>query len=351
MHDTFYRRCFQLAIAALLAYGVYLVLAPLLRMLLAAVVLAFMLFPVHERLTRALRGRRVLSAAVITALTPFLVLAPLTAVGVAFAEQVAKLVAYLRGVSFLSTSQFLDHAEGYPLVGPAVSWSREHATVSVTQVQGWLTEGLQGLLKTAAATGGQVALGVFGTLLGFFMMLFVLFFLLRDGRDMTAGLVPLIPVERRRREQLLKYLGDVTRAVVFGSVATAVLNGIMVGAGFAFVGLPAAVVFGVIGLVASFLPGGSALVLAPAMLYLAADDRWGAAAFMAGWLGVLTVVENILRPLLTARHAEVSTLALFIGAIGGAAAFGILGLVIGPVLLSFVVALARFAQQPRPADA
>ncbi len=69
------------------------------------------------------------------------------------------------------------------------------------------------------------------------------------------------------------------------------------------------------------------------------------------WIGIVAVSDNILRPILTARHAEVSTLALFIGAIGGAAAFGIIGLVAGPVLVSFVLALARFSQETPPADA
>ena len=86
-------------------------------------------------------------------------------------------------------------------------------------------------------------------------------------------------------------------------------------------------------------------MLIPAVLYLAFSGRWGAAIFLACWTAALWIVENVLRPLLTAQQVEVSTLAIFVGAIGGAAAFGILGLVIGPVLLSFAVALVRFAQE------
>jgi predicted PurR-regulated permease PerM len=86
------------------------------------------------------------------------------------------------------------------------------------------------------------------------------------------------------------------------------------------------------------------VVLIPAVLYLAFSGRWGAAILLACGAAALWIGENILRPLLTSHHVEVSTLAIFVGAIGGAAAFGILGLVIGPVLLSFVVALVRFAQ-------
>jgi len=179
----------------------------------------------------------------------------------------------------------------------------------------------------------------------------MLFFFLRDGRSIVTGLTRLIPAEPARRAQLLKYLGEVTRAVVFGSVATALIQGVIVGIGFALVGLPSPVVWAVVATLAAFLPAGSSIVLIPAVLYLAFQGRWGGTIFLACWIALLWIAENLLRPILTAHHAEVSTLALFIGAIGGAAAWGILGLVIGPVLLSFVVALVRFAHESVPASA
>ncbi|HUJ53760.1 MAG TPA: AI-2E family transporter [Steroidobacteraceae bacterium] len=348
---NFYRRCFQVVTAAFLGYALYKVLAPLFGMLGWAAVLAFILHPLHERLTRRLKGRGSLSAGILTVLTPFLVLAPLAVLGVVFAGQVAHLLTYLRGQApSVSYTDVLNRLSQYPLIGNVVGWVRENASVSVEQVQGWITEGVQTVLKTAATMGGDVALGVFGTLVGFFMMLFMLFFFLRDGRTVVESLTRLIPVERARRAQLLKYLGEVTRAVVFGSATTALIEGVIVGIGFAIVGLPSAVVFGVLAMIAAFLPAGAALVLVPAVLYLAFAGRWGAAIFLACWIAVLWIAENLLRPLLTAHHAKVSTLALFIGAIGGAAAYGILGLVIGPVLLSFVVALVHFAQESLPAE-
>ncbi len=351
MFSDFYRRTFQLAAAAILLYALYQVVAPLRGVLGWAAVLAFILHPLHERLSRALRGRRALSAGILTGLTPFLVLAPLAALGVVFAGQVARVIESLRGRSFLSYSEIVDRLAGYPLIGGAVSWVRDNASVSADQVQGWMTDSLQTLLKAAAAAGGNVALGVFGTLVAFFMMLFMLFFFLQDGAAILAALTRLIPMQHERRERLLKYLGDVTRAVVFGSVATALVQGVIVGVGFAIVGLPSPVVFAVIAAIASFLPAGAAIVLIPAVLYLAFAGRWGAAIFLGCWTAMLWIVENILRPLLTSRHAEVSTLAIFVGAIGGASAFGILGLILGPVLLSFAVALVRFAQESTRAGA
>ena len=351
MDSPFYRRCFLIAAAALLGYALFELLSPLRTMLGWAVVLAFVLYPLHEWLTRKLKGRSALSAGTITALTPFLVLAPLSVLGVVFAGQVARLIERLRGASFLSYPELVERLAGYPLIGGAVTWVRENAGVSAEQLQSWANESLQALLKSAAAVGGNVALGVFGTLVSFFMMLFMLFFFLRDGRMLLSGLTRLIPVEREHRKQLVNYLIAVTRAVVFGSSVTALVQGVIVGIGFAIVGLHSPVVFGVLATIAAFLPAGAAIVLIPAVIYLGVTGHWGGAIFLACWTALMWVAENILRPVLTSQRAQVSTLATFLGAIGGAAAFGILGLVAGPVLLSFVVALVRFAHERLPADA
>ena len=323
MHSTFYRRCFLITLSAILAYGLYALLMPLRSVIGWAAVLAFILYPLHERLARRLKGRSGWSAGILTALTPFVVLAPLSIVGVAFAGQVGRLIAYLRGASFLSYEDLLNRLAQYHYISGVVAWVRDNTVVTVAQVEGWMTESAQSLLKSAATTGGNVALGLFGTVVGFFMMLFMLFFFLQDGRAMIEGATRLIPVEPQRRAQLLRYLGDVTRAVVFGVLA----------------------------IIAAFLPAGAALVLIPAVIYLASIGRWGAAIFLACWTAGMWILENVLRPLLTAHHAQVSTLAIFVGAIGGVAAFGILGLVLGPVLLSFVVALVRFSQENTAAGA
>jgi predicted PurR-regulated permease PerM len=350
MQSSFYRRTFQLTTAAILGYALYRIIVPLREEIGWAAVLAFILHPLHERLSRSFRGRRALSAGLLTGLTPFLVLAPLALLGIAFAGQVAHLITYLKGRSFISANDLLERLSAMPVIGGPVSWARDNVAVSAEQVEGWLTDSVQTVLKSAASMGGDLALGVFGTLVGFFMMLFMLFFFLQDGHAMLRSLERLVPLGREQRQRLLKYLGDVTRAVVFGSVATALINGCIVGVGFAIVRLPSPLVFGVLAAIASFLPSGSAIVLLPAALYLAVAGRWGAALFMLLWTLGLWVAETVLRPVLTSKRAEVSTLAVFIGAIGGVSAFGILGLILGPVVLSFAVALVRFSQESLPAD-
>lgn len=348
MYSSFYRRTFVIATLVIVSYLLLRVLEPLDGALGWAAVLAFLLLPLHERVTRRFKGRAALSAIILTSLTPFFVMAPVAMLGVAFAGQVAVLLNYMRGHTLLSYPELLQRLEGYSIIGSIVRWARDNAPISAEQVQGWITDGAQTVLRSAAAMGGSVALGVFGTVVGFVMMLFLLYFFLKDGRAMLAHLTRFIPIEPARRAQLLQYLADVTRAVVFGSTATALVQGIFVGVGFAIVGLPSPIVFGVLATIAALLPAGAAVVLIPAVLYLAAVGRWGAAIFLAVWTAAMWVVENVLRPVLTAHRAEVPTLAIFVGAIGGASAFGVLGLVIGPVLLSFAVALVGFAEEEQP---
>ncbi len=344
MYSNFYRRSFAIATTLILGWAALQILRPLWATLMSAAVLAFLLNPLHERLTARLRGHGSASAGILTALTPFCVFAPIGIMGVVFARQVANIISTLSGTT-LTYPALLQQLEAIPVVGGAVQWIRDTAPVSATQIKDWLMEGAQTMLKSAASMGGNFALGIMGSLVGFFMMLFLLFFLLRDGRAMIERLTSFIPMEPRPRARLLEYLGAVTRAVVFGSVATALIQGVLVGVGFAFVGLPSPVVFGVLATIAAFLPAGSAIVLVPAVLYLFFDGRWGAGIFLAAWSAGIAVLDNVLRPFLTARQAEVSTLAVFVGAIGGAEAFGILGLVIGPVLLAFIASLLQFSRQ------
>jgi predicted PurR-regulated permease PerM len=346
MYSRFYQRSFLIATAALLGYALVRMLDPFWGALGWAAFLAFLLNPVHTWLTRKLHGRAAASAGVIVALTPFFVIAPLTILGLIFASQLTALIEYLKERELTSYPELLAQLERFPLLGRLVTWIRSEVSVTAEQIQEWAAGGAQKAVEAAASVGGNVVLGVAGTLVGFFLMLFLLFFFLRDGRVMLAHVGNLIPMNVQRRQGLTKYLGEVTRAVVYGSALTAVIQGILSGIGFAIAGLPSPVVFAVLAGICAFIPAtGTGLVLIPGVLFLALSGRWGAAAFLAAWSVGVGFSDNLLRPFLTAQRAEVSTLAVFVGVIGGVSAFGFIGLFIGPVVLSLIVALLRFGEE------
>jgi len=212
-------------------------------------------------------------------------------------------------------------------------------------LQSWAVSGAQGLLRGMAARGSKLVLGAVGTIVGLALMVFLLFFFVRDGADMAATARKLIPMREDRKALLLEYLSTVTRAVVFGAGMTALIQGALVGVAFALIGLEAPLVFGVLAVLFALLPvGGSAFIWVPAAAVLALQQRWGAAIFMVVWGALLVgTVDNFLRPLLISGRAQVATLTVFIGVLGGVAAFGAIGLFLGPVVLALIIALIRFA--------
>ncbi len=345
--SPFYSRLFAVAAAAVLGYLLLAILAPLRDALGWAIVLAFMLHPLHQRLAGRLKGRRALSAGILTTATPFVILAPIALLGVIFVEQSVGLLRYLHRHPFIGFPALVERLKHLPLVGSALDWVSRHVPIQALDVHTWFTGASTALLKSAASASGNVAFGLFGTVISFFMMLFLLFFLLRDSDKFLKQLVALVPLPAERRDPLLRYLGEVTRAVVYGSTITAIVQGLLVAAGFAIAGLPSPLVFGVVAMIAALLPAGAMVVLVPAVLYLLIQAHWGWAIFLAVWGAGIVLVENVVRPLLTAHRANVSTLAVFVGAIGGVSAFGVLGLILGPVLLSFAVAIVRFLTEPR----
>jgi predicted PurR-regulated permease PerM len=195
--------------------------------------------------------------------------------------------------------------------------------------------------------GGQVFLGALGTVANFTVMLFVLFFFLRDGERIAEAALRLVPLEEPRKQRLLHHMQGVTRAVVFGTAATALLQGLLVGIGFVIAGLPSPVVFGVLAAVLSVVPfGGTALVWGPAVVWLFVDQRYGYGIFLAAWgAAVVGLADNFVKPLLISGRAEVPTLAVFIGVLGGLAAFGLVGLFLGPLVIALAIALLRFADE------
>jgi predicted PurR-regulated permease PerM len=339
----FYTKAFFIALAALVLYGLLLVLQPFAGSMAWAVFLAFLLSPLHRWLTRRLKGRNGWSAGIITGVTPFALLTPLTLLGLAFVDQARALVNYIQSSNFRIDGSTFANLEQYPVIGPVARLAREQLSVSGTDIQEWLINSAQAMFKGVASVGSGVLLGALGTLVGFFFMLFLLFFFLRDGPSMFDRLQRLIPVPEEHREQLFDHLASVTRGVFYGIGLTAICQGVLVGIGFAIAGLASPVVFGVLATILALLPaGGAAIVWIPGMLYLGATGSWGMFTFLLIWGVIVSTSDNFLRPILVSRYAPVSAFTVFVGVVGGIAAFGAIGIVVGPVFLALVAAILDY---------
>lgn len=352
VRDRFYARTFALVTTLLLGIALFKIVQPFFGPLLWALFIAFLLNPLHTWLTPRLKGRAQLSASLLTLLTLIVVLGPLTALSAAFAAQVGDLLQAAQSTVADQTRNNVFDLTNVPWVRQGLGWLDTTFDVNLAQVRGWIIGGSRTVLQSLASLGGRVFLGAIGTAFGFVLMVFMLFFFIRDGEEMVATTRELIPMSRHHKAKLFDHLAAVTRAMVYGTGLTALIQGTLVGIALVVVGLPSALVFGVIAAIAALLPfGGTAIVWIPAAIVLAAQGRWGAAIFMLLWGTLLvSLVDNVVRPMLVSGRAPVGTLTVFIGVLGGIAAFGAIGLFLGPVVLALIIALIRFALELRRAE-
>jgi predicted PurR-regulated permease PerM len=203
--------------------------------------------------------------------------------------------------------------------------STPHFVVLLGQFLVWARTGL-------ISVGIAVGQGITQVLLSAFLA----FFLLRDASVLGDRLE--IAVERLaggRGRHLLKVAGDTVRGVIYGILGTAIAQALVAGLGFWIAGVPGAVLLSVLTFFFAVIPFGPPLIWIPASLWLFAQDKPGLGIFLGLWglLGVSSV-DNFLRPYLISQGSKMPFILIFCGVIGGALAFGLVGVFLGPTLLA-----------------
>ena len=339
------RRWFTFGTVIIVLLAVWMILRPMVMAIAWAAILAFLLMPLQLAFTRRLGGRATLVAGILTGLTPIAIFVPLVLIGLSFAGQVAGLTEILqRNPALFDISNWLDAAQ-HPRTAGLFAWLNTRFDIQLAEVQEYLHQGVQTWASALAKSSGKVFLNTAGMVVRFFLMLFILFFILRDGPGWFARLASLLPLDDEKRVALFTRLGKVLRAVVYGCGVTALLQGTLVTIGFAITGLSGSIVFGVLASVLALLPfGGAALVWVPGMLYLFATGSYGFGIFLLAWGAVVSLSDNFIRPVIISRYTPVPTLLVFLGVIGGVGAFGPIGFIIGPVFLVLATELLRYAE-------
>lgn len=345
--DLFYARTFALVTLLVVGLLLWRLVSPLLVPLLWAAFLAFLLQPLHRALTLRLGCRPGLSSLVLTVVTVVLLLGPMTGLVAAFATQVVDLLEAAQEFASTDLNSSSDLLR-LPVLGRVLAWVSEVTGVSGQQLQELTAASARAAVRYLGPLGGRLFMGALSTALSFAITIFVLFFFIRDGRRLTNVARGLIPMDEEDKRRLFEHLAGVLRAVVYGSGLTALMQGALVGIGFWLVGLPAPVVFAALAIVFALLPAaGTPVVWVPAVVALLLQQRWGAALFLLVWGVMLSTVDNVVRPYLVSGRADIGTLAVFIGVLGGVLAFGAAGLFVGPFLLALVIALTRFTLEMR----
>ena len=321
--DRFSRLLFY-ALVIFVGYLAYQVVSPFLGPLAWAAVFAMMFYGVQVELTARFGPNR--AALVTTLLAGVLIVAPAVLLVSVLASEVPQVIDYVKQLSVSAPAQI---ERVWEVIRNRVPFSLPEDPMMLIQ------EGVQRVLAVVAPAAGGVVADMLGVLGSLFVMLFALYFLLRDGEAIGRQIRNLLPLAERERERLITETRDLVIASVGAGLLVAAAQGLISGVAYWLLGVKGPVVWGAATAFCSLIPlVGSALVWVPVSLWLllGGEVTRGVILLIVGIVGI-GLVDNILRPLVLAGRTSASGLVVFLGILGGASAFGFIGLVLGPIVL------------------
>ncbi|AEI67610.1 AI-2E family transporter [Corallococcus macrosporus] len=335
MADT--RRWSNFVFAGLFALALILfsrILLPFLMPVLLGGFLVVLFMPVQDYLSHKLRGRKSLSAGVSTVIVFLLILAPLALVGWMVARELFTLVGQAQG---LLAQGHLRHpllaglpldVEHYLRLG-ADGQDVERAILSAVT-------GGAALLRDVAAAGTDLVINMF-------LMTVAMYYFFLDGRRLVAEVTRLIPLDKRYFEAFAREFTDVAYAIIYGNTVTALIQGAVGFVGLLIAGVPHAGVWGAAMVLVALVPvGGTALVWGPIGVVLIAANRVSEGVFLLAWGAFLVgSIDNVIRPRLCGSRMALHPLLVFLSMFGGLAVFGMMGLLVGPLIASIFMAMVR----------
>lgn len=321
--------------AALIVYLCALVLSPFLQVIGWSAVLAIAFFPIHQRLVR-LTGRVTLSAIICSILVVVVILIPLLLLTALAVDQ------------FITLKGYLDErfSEGFSLTAigplrPLYDWVTARFDLAQGEIEDWITDHGSEIGRTMAEYSLSIATGLTNLIVSFVFIIFATFLLFRQGEPIVRRIPELLPFESTRSQAMLSRIQDVIYASVYGVLVIALLQGALCAFMFWILGVPSAALWGMVTILTSVLPVvGAAAVWVPGTIYLVFAGSWGKAIVLAIW-GTLVIsgVDNFLRPRLVGGRVGLSELVMFFALLGGLRVFGVLGIVLGPVLFAIAASI------------
>ena len=334
-----FEQLLALALLILLLLGSYLVLRPFMSALLWAALLCYATWPLFIRLSGEMRGRRGAAAILMCVILALLVVAPFVFVGVSLGDNVARLSTAFHAALAQGLPPPPAWVAGLPLIGEKLESFWLHTVNDITTVTEPLRQHVPEMSKWLL--GRSVALG--NGILQLSLSIFILFFLYRDGEALAKRLDnAVLRLGGERARSLLHLAGSTVKGVVYGILGTAIAQGILAGIGFVIAGVPGALLLGLATFFLSVVPVGPPLIWLPAAGWLYYQGETGMAIFIVIWgIAVVSSVDNFLKPFLISQGAAMPFILVLLGVLGGLAAFGFVGVFLGPTLLAVGYSLAR----------
>jgi predicted PurR-regulated permease PerM len=331
------------ALVIALFVGLYLcwqMLLPFLNVLLWAAVLVVVFQPVHRRLVARL-GSPGLAAGVSTLLVVVTILGPVSMITVAVVDEIRDTA------QRLESNPIRLFSFDSPLFGPVLRWIDQYIDIERFQSPTFVREHLEQWTGAIANSTIGVVGSAVGVIVQMLLVVFTMFYLFRDGAALRRAVEDMLPLEYSQTRDVLGRTREVIGATVHGVIVIAMIQGVLGAFIFWALGLPSPLLWGVVMFLLSMIPmAGAFLVWAPAALFLALTGAWTKALVLVGW-GVLVVgtIDNVLSPKLVGQRTRLHELLIFFSVLGGLEVFGVLGLVLGPVVVAITLALVEMVRQ------
>jgi predicted PurR-regulated permease PerM len=304
---------------------------PYLTTIVLAFVLATVFYPMHRKLNVGFGDKGAFSALISTIIVINVVVVPIAFLVTLLIDEVRN--SYFSMLSGDYSLSWLGNINGFvqdkfPFLGFDVSRYTE-------QAMSWV-------LQNASAVFSSVASGGITLLLSFL----TIYYFFKDGEKMKQYIMSVSPLVDKYDKQIFDKLGLAVMSVIQGSLTIALIQGVLAGVGFLIFGIPSPIFWGAVAAFCALVPSvGTALVLVPAVGYLVVTSHFAAALGLAIWGAFLVgFIDNVLSPKLIERKMEIHPLLILFSVLGGIQFFGVMGFVLGPLVISLLVALIDIYQ-------
>ena len=329
---------FFLVVFTGLIYLTYILFSPFLVALFLALVLVVVFSPAHTKILKLLKGHRPLSALLSVVIVVFAIMVPFSVIITLLFQEAISLYENIAqgGGALVFADKHLDILEGYVNnIAPALSLDfniQSHVEVILE----WFISNINTFLS-----------GIVGFVLSFFIMLFAIYFLFKDGVFLRKKIVELSPFSDEYDEKILKQLEIAVNSGMKSQLAIAAIQGTLTGIGFLIFGISNPVLWGFVAAFAALIPAvGTGIVIIPTGIYLLIIGQVISGAGIIIW-GVLIVglVDNLLRPILLEKGINIHSFILLLSIFGGLILFGPIGVIAGPIVIAFLFSLLEIYPQ------
>ncbi|HYM00439.1 MAG TPA: AI-2E family transporter [Blastocatellia bacterium] len=328
---------FLLLVTGTAVYFCFVLARPFLDAIAWAMVIAVLFFPVHNAAHKTIRNPNA-AAMLSVALVLLTFIIPAVLLGRAMAGELKTLYGQANGNGQKDggwpahLTRFTDDASAWIAIhiGADKLDLRKEAAGRLEQLSESLGTAIANWLGNAASI-----------LVECVFILFIAFFVFRDGLSLKERLGSVLPLTHEQVERLFRTISETLIAEMYGVLAVAIAQGLLMGLGFWALGLPSPVLWGTVTAVVSLVPvGGTAFVWIPGAIILIASGHWIKGLVLLGWgAGFVSLLAAITQPLIIGRRVKLHPLEIFLGLLGGIEAFGLIGLFAGPIIISLTLAL------------